>query len=320
MKKDSSIADTKYLNHLGKIKKEIKEKKSTVMLIKKCIIINWELINQVIHWFLIALIIHSGCLVKNLFSPTKLFNPIYKTGHDVSDCHNYLFVYISDSCDPKNQVYYCELSGDKAGFNKDSPGRLTLTPLVDHFEAEYDYIANDGTLFYFKTNKNAPKNKIITIDLTKPQPENWKVLIDEHKDDVLASVFCVNKDKLVLAYMHDVKDVMYLHQLTTGERIRQIDLEVGTINGFSYRRNDDEFFYGFTSFLTPSAVYRYSFAKQESTLFRRSEVKGFNPDLFTTQQVFYNSKDGTKIPLFIVHKKGIELDGNNPSKFPPFFF
>eukprot|EP01091_Cochliopodium_minus_P015221 TRINITY_DN5348_c0_g1_i1.p1 TRINITY_DN5348_c0_g1~~TRINITY_DN5348_c0_g1_i1.p1 ORF type:complete len:751 (+),score=207.84 TRINITY_DN5348_c0_g1_i1:101-2254(+) len=240
-------------------------------------------------------------------------NPQWMFGVDVSDDNKYLFLTTADSCDPKNQVHYCELSGDKAGFNKDKPGRLQLTSLVDIFDASYEFITNNGSLCYFKTNKNAPKDKVITIDLANPQPENWKVLIPEHETDVLSLVFCVNNDKLVIAYMHDVKDVMYLHNLEDGKRIKQFDLEVGTLNGYSGRRKDNEFFFGFTSFLTPSAIYNYSFEKDEVKLFRRSEIPGYNPDLFTTQQIFYPSKDGTKIPLFIVHKKGIKLDGNNPT-------
>jgi len=134
---------------------------------------------------------------------------------------------------------------------------------------------------------------------------------------VLDDATVVNGDKLVLSYMRDVKGVLVVHDLKTGQFIRQIETPVGTISGVNGRRVDKEFFFYFLSYLTPGTIYRYNFEVEDEekrlTIFRESEVKNFDNTLFETKQVFYESKDGTKIPMFITHKKGLVLNGDNPA-------
>nr|KAG5701107.1 hypothetical protein BaRGS_002583 [Batillaria attramentaria] len=149
------------------------------------------------------------------------------------------------------------------------------------------YITNNGTVFTFKTNKDAPRYKVINIDLAKPEPENWQTLIDEDKSAVLEWVGCVNDTKLVVCYLHDVKSELFIYDLATGTRETQLPLDVGSIVGYSGRRKDKE-------------------------LFREITVKGFDASQFQIEQQFYKSKDGTKIPMFIVHKKDLKLDGSHP--------
>ncbi|XP_071854374.1 prolyl endopeptidase-like [Apostichopus japonicus] len=237
-------------------------------------------------------------------------NPKWMMGVEITDDGRYAVLCISEGCDPVNRLYYCDLSLLKDGIT----GMLPYVKLVDNFDAEYEYIANEGALFTFKTNLKAPNYKLITIDFDKPEQENWKDLIPESETDVLEWVACVNKDKLVVCYIHDVKNILQLHSLQTGEKLMTFPLDVGTIRGYSGRRKDAEMFYQFTSFLTPGVIYHCDMTKEAlaPTIFKQSEVKGFDRSKFETVQVFIKSKDGTKVPVFLVHRKGIEMDGNNP--------
>ena len=174
-------------------------------------------------------------------------------------------------------------------------------------------MANDGTVFYFQTNKDAPRYKIVRYDLSKP--EEGFVDIVPQVEDVLSSSLVVNEDKLVLEYMHDVKSVLLVHDLKSGKFLNEIPIPIGTIGSVAGRRVDEELFLSFTSFLNPSTIYRYNFTEdkeQRLSVFKNSKVTNFDADLFEVKQVFFESKDGTKIPMFISHKKGLVLDGNNP--------
>jgi len=175
-------------------------------------------------------------------------------------------------------------------------------------------LTNDGTVFYFRSNKDAPRYKIVRYDLSKP--EEGFVDIVPQAEDVLRSSLVVNKDKLVLKYMHDVKSVLLVHDLKSGKFLNEIPIPIGTIGSVAGRRVDEELFFSFNSFLSPSTIYRYNFAtkdeEQRLSIFRRAKVTNFDADLFEVKQVFFESKDGTKIPMFVSHKKGLVLDGSNP--------
>jgi len=237
-------------------------------------------------------------------------HPKWMCGAELSNDGRYVMLMIREGCEPVNRMYVCDL--EKIGYKIN--GLLPYDKIVDNFDAEYDFIANEGDKFVFKTNKDAPRYKLISIAINNYNPANWKTLVDEHEKDVLEWSAAVNNDTLVLCYLHDVKNKLYLHHLKDGRRYKELELDIGTIIGYSGRKEHTEMFYSFDSFLMPSTIYHVDFKQTNLTpkIFRKTEVKGFDSSLFEAHQVFYKSKDGTKVPMFIVHRKGIVLDGSHP--------
>ena len=180
----------------------------------------------------------------------------------------------------------------------------------DSFDYQYGVIGNLGGKLLVQTNKNAPNEKVVLIDPIDTSEENWQTVLPE-QDEPLVSVSQVG-GKLIAKYM---KDVTHRVRVTdeTGKFENEIELPaLGTVGGFGGEENDKETFYTFTSYAYPPTIYRYDIASQTSTVFRRPEIQ-IDPADYDARQVFYPSKDGTKIPMFIVAKKGIPLDGNNPT-------
>ena len=167
----------------------------------------------------------------------------------------------------------------------------------------------DGTI-YMVSSIDAPRNKIVTLPLANAADRRkWRTIVPEQQD-VLSDVQ-VSKDKLILTYDKDASSRAYVHNLK-GKRLRSIELPgYGTV-GFSASRKYPEVFYAFTSFTTPGTQYTYDMRSGKSTLYRSTQVNGFNSDDYVTEQVFYPSADGTTIPMFITYKKGLKRDGKNP--------
>lgn len=238
-------------------------------------------------------------------------HPKWMIGAEVSDCGRYLILSPREGCDPVNRLFIVDLQALKDPIS----GLLPYKKIVDDFKAEYEYITNEGSVFTFKTNLDAPNYKLINIDVNNPDPENWATLVTEKSPAVLEWAACVNGNKLILCYLSDVKNELYVHDLTSGRQIFQFPLNVGTVSGFSGKKKGTEVFYQFMSFLTPGIIYHCDMSGQEykPKIFKEISVKGFDATLFETEQVFFKSKDGTTVPMFIVHKKGLKKDGNNPT-------
>jgi prolyl oligopeptidase len=175
-------------------------------------------------------------------------------------------------------------------------------------ENQYSYIENIGENIYFYTNEGAPKGKIMVADAGKPERKRWKEFIPE-SEAVLSGINVVG-DKFVLTYDRDASNHAYVYDLK-GQPVHEITLpSLGSV-GFSGDKDDKECFFTFTSFTHPGVTYIYDIDKNTYESFRVPKVK-FNPDDFVTEQIFYASKDGTQIPMFLTYKKGLAKDGNNP--------
>ncbi len=218
----------------------------------------------------------------------------------VTEDGKYLIISVWLGTDSKNLVFYQNLE------QPDSE----VVELISEFEASYDVIDNDGDTFWVQTDLDAPRGKVIRIDLNNPDRVNWQEIIAE-APETLESVGILN-NQFVADYLQDARSQIKIFNLD-GTFIREVELPgIGSAGGFSGKRHDTETFYTFTSFTTPATIYRYDMIAGKSKLFRQPQVD-FNSNDYQTQQVFYASKDGTKIPMFITHKKGIKLDGNNPT-------
>ncbi|XP_055593265.1 prolyl endopeptidase [Uranotaenia lowii] len=225
--------------------------------------------------------------------------PSWRLMPEVSDCGKYLMLFIMKGC--KDMLLYFS----KLGNSEDIKGKVDFVKVVTEFDSDYDYITNEGNLFSFRTNKEAPNYRVVNIDFDKPEMGNWTTLIKEHEKNVLDWANCVNKDRLILGYIDDVKSVLQVHSLQDGSFVSKFPLEIGTINGFSGKKKYSEIFYHFVSFLTPGIIYHYDFAKEgtESKIFRQVKIEDFDDSLYKVEQVFYKSKDGERVPMFIVQKK-----------------
>lgn len=215
----------------------------------------------------------------------------------VTEDGRYLIISVWLGTDPKNLVFYKDLTTD-------SP----VVELINTFEASYSLIDNDGPVFWFQTDQDAPRGRVIAIDIA--QPEQRQEIIPEAQE-TLEGVGLLN-NQFVAAYLKDAHTQIKIFNLD-GTFVREVALPgVGSAGGFGGKRYDTETFYSFTGFTTPNTIYRYDMITGESTLFRKPAID-FNPDDYETTQVFYSSPDGTQVPMFITHKKGLQLDGNNPT-------
>ena len=220
---------------------------------------------------------------------------------NVTDDGRYLIITVWKGTEQKNRVFYKDLRDHNAE---------GVVELLNDFDAEYNFIDNDGPIFFFQTDLNAPRGRVIAINTRQPAKEDWSELIPESKA-TLQGVSLVG-DRFICSYLKDAYSEIKLYDLA-GRFQRDVKLPgLGSAGGFGGKRGDTETFYSYTSFATPATVYRYDIASGTSTVFKQPTVD-FNPDDYETKQIFYSSKDGTQIPMFITHKKGLALDGNNPT-------
>ena len=183
-------------------------------------------------------------------------------------------------------------------------------PLMKSFDYEFVVVDNVGDTLFVRTNYKAPRYRLLKIDMNHPAEENWVEVIPE-KSEVLQSASLVG-GKIVAEYMKDAHSVVEVYDYN-GKFDHEIDLPgIGSASAFCGEKDDSVAFFSYTSFNAPGEIYQYNFQRERSNLFYRPDIS-FNPDDFVVKQDFYTSKDSTRIPIFIVHKKGIELDGNNPT-------
>ena len=277
--------------------------------------------------------------------------PDWLFGGTVTDDGQYLIITVSQGTDVRTRVYFVDL---------DNPGKPQIdnpvVRLIDKLDAEYSFIGNRGTNFYVRTDRNAPKGRIVAINIDNPREERWNTIIPEGKDALQDAAMA--GDDIVANYLQDAhssirfytgsRDDRRSQQPRPGQQPQQPPRNPGNIyddtstapvvmreraqpigGGFTFRgelplpgigsvgevhgrQGDDELFYSFTSFLYPTTIYRYDLKSRRNEVFRTPKV-AFDPTSYETRQVFYTSKDGSRVPMFITAKKGIQLDGNNPT-------
>ena len=219
---------------------------------------------------------------------------------EVTEDGRYLIISIRQGTDPKNLVFYQDL--------KDQT--VEIKELISDFIGNFSFIEYEDSIFWFRTDYEAPKGRLIGIDINNPESKNWQEIVPE-SENTLEGVSLLN-NQFILDYLQNARSRLQIHDLN-GNYLQDITLPgIGSVGGFNGKREDTETFYAFTSFTTPTTIYRYNLETGESTLFRQPTVN-FNPDNYETRQVFYRSKDGTQVPMFITHKKGILLNGMNPT-------
>ena len=219
---------------------------------------------------------------------------------EVSEDGGYLLISVWQGTDPRNRFFYKDLTKPDA----------KVVELLPKLEAAYNFIGNDGAIFYFRTDLNAPRGRVIAIDTNNPGKSNWRELIPQAAE-TLEGVSFVG-EHFVASYLKDARTQIKQFDLQ-GKLIREVQLPgIGTATGFGGKRADSETFYAFTSFTTPTTIYRYDVKTGQSSVYRQPTVD-FKPADYETKQVFYTSKDGTRVPMFITHKKGLKLDGQNPT-------
>jgi prolyl oligopeptidase len=226
--------------------------------------------------------------------PLRYFNA------QTTDDERYLLLYVSEGASENNALYVKDLRNEKAGF----------LPVVTTFTSEYSVVDNIGDKLLVRTTKGAPRSRLVLIDPKKPQEANWKTVVPE-SENVLTDVSFID-GRIIATYMKNVASQVLVYDLN-GKQLHEIQLPaIGLVSGFSGEKDHKETFYTFTSFTYPTTIYKYTVATNASELFRESEVD-IDTDQYETKQVFYPSKDGTQIPMFLVHKKGLKLDGTNPT-------
>ncbi|MCW3786547.1 prolyl oligopeptidase family serine peptidase [Plebeiibacterium sediminum] len=221
------------------------------------------------------------------------------TNADVTEDGSYLVLYQTESTSG-NSLKLKSLTDPSAG----------IISIVDDFENDHQILDHDKGEFILKTNYKASKSRIVKFSLEHLHKDSWVDLIRE-SSDVLVDVSLLG-GRIIAQYMQDAHDVVKVYD-REGKYLNEVDLPtIGSVGGFGGEKDDVVTYYSFNSFVSPSTVYKYNILENKAELFWKPEID-IDLDQFETKQVFYTSKDGTKVPMFIIHKKNIKLDGNNPT-------
>ncbi|MBP6825944.1 MAG: S9 family peptidase, partial [Saprospiraceae bacterium] len=202
-------------------------------------------------------------------------------------------------------------SGNVLFFKNLTQKNAAFSAIAITFENDFSVVDNVDDQLIVLTNREAPNQRLILVNTAQPQPEHWKTLIPEDSADVLQSA-AVCGGKIVCSYLHNASSALRVFDLQ-GKFLKEVALpEIGAVSGVSGKKDEQQAFFGFTSFLRPTTIYALDMNTLDIKVFKAPKLD-FNPDAFTTEQVWYASKDGTKVPMFITRKKNIAFDGSNPT-------
>jgi prolyl oligopeptidase len=217
----------------------------------------------------------------------------------VSEDGRYLILHVWQGTDVRNRLFYQDLETGGG-----------VIELIADLEAAYHFVGNDGPVFYLRTDLDAPRGRLIAIDTTRPARANWQTLIPQH-DDVLESIDLIH-DQFIVRYQHDAHHRLQRFALD-GTSLGEIALPtLGSVLSLTGQREDDQLFFTFESFIHPPTVYRYDFQHAACTVFWSPSLR-FEAATYETRQVFVTSPDGTRVPMFLIHRKGLTLDGRHPT-------
>ena len=219
-------------------------------------------------------------------------------GGIVSEDGQYLLIPVWKGADNKNALFIKEI-------RKNGP----VLPVITTFESEFSYVGNNGPVFWLRTDKDAPRGRLIALDTRHPEPNAWKEVLPQGADTLDAAT--VVGERFVVHTMRDAHSDVHLYHLD-GKADRALELPgIGSAEGFTGHARDKEMFYQFSSFLTPNAIYRFDFATGQTSVFAKPDLPSRLQD-FETKQIFVPGRDGTRIPLFVTARKDLKLDGSNP--------
>jgi prolyl oligopeptidase len=211
----------------------------------------------------------------------------------VTEDGKYLVINVTKGTDPKTACFYKELG---------KPG-APVVELLNAFDAAYQFVGNDGAQFYFATDRDAPRQRIVAVDLAHPAAASWKELVPQARDTLIKASLV--HDRFVISYLADAQSKVKLFDIS-GKFVSEVPLPgIGTVDGFPAKRGDRETFFSFTGFFTPVEIWHLDVDSGQAHLFRRPKL-GFDPAEFETKQVWVTSKDGTKVPMFVSGKKGFQ--------------
>jgi prolyl oligopeptidase len=232
---------------------------------------------------------------------TRSDDPDWFVGGSVTDDGRYLVIQANHGDEVQNTLLVQDLA---------QPG-APVQPVIPQPDAVYNFIGNIGSRLFVMTDNGAARYKIVAIDLPHPDPGHWQTVVPEGTD-TLDSVTLVG-GQLIAEYLHDAHSAVRRYT-PEGKLVGEVRLAgLGAASGFEGRMEDRETFYSYSSFTLPPSVYRLDLDSGASSLWKTPHLEGFDPEQYETQQVFYSSKDGTRVPLYIVSRKGTRLDGRNPT-------
>jgi len=226
-------------------------------------------------------------------------HPEWGWGTTITEDGHFLILSVSEGTDERNRLFYKDLRQDEP-----------FVELIPDLRAQFTFLGNEGSIFWLSTDLNAPKGKVISIDINHPEEKNWKVLIDEQKD-VLTNVEIL-ENYILCQYLKNIKSEIFIYEKNSLKKKTINFNKPGIISNISTNQDSDIFYFSYTNYIQPNQIYKYNAKTNDISLLWAKEIPQFNSNDYISQQVFYPTKDGTMIPMFISHRKDTELGVNTP--------
>jgi prolyl oligopeptidase len=232
-------------------------------------------------------------------------NPDWLFNTEVSEDGQYAVITVSHGTDERTRLYFVDMGRGR----RPAIGNPVVR-LLDEFDASYDFIHSEGMIFYVRTNHQAPNSRLVSIDINARRPSNWRTVIPNGPDALVAAD--VIGRRVVATFLADAKSVVRVFSIR-GQPQTEVPLPgIGAVTGISGERTDRDFYYSFTSFLQPPTIYLFDLERRTNLLYKQPVV-AFDATRYETRQIFATSKDGTRVPMFVTARRGVTLDGRNPT-------